>query len=180
MDTFFLGIDPSATGTGVSLIGSDSSDTLHIKPGKLRDAERLQYIHTELKSFLEGKLIFMGVMEAPSYGSVHKEFILGEVLGVIKLTLIELGIFSISVPPTQLKLFLAGKGTASKEDMITAATKWGCSSSNSDICDSWAAAMLCRDLLLSPTVTTRSALEVRKKVGDKNSKDIKLLLNKKV
>ena len=180
MDTFFLGIDPSATGTGVSLIGNSSSETLHIKPGKRRDAERLQYIHTELKSFLDGKLIFMGVMEAPSYGSIHKEFILGEVLGVIKLTLIELGIFSISVPPTQLKLFLAGKGTASKEEMVSAASKWGCSSTNSDICDSWAAAMLCKDLLLTPTVTTRPALEVRKKVGDKNSKEIKLLLNKKV
>lgn len=180
MDTFFLGIDPSATGTGVSLISDVSSETLHIRPGKRRDAERLQYIHSELKSFLEGKLIFMGVMEAPSYGSTHKEFILGEVLGVLKLTLIELGIFSISVPPTQLKLFLAGKGTASKEEMISAASRWGCSSTNSDICDSWAAAMLCRDLLLQPTVVTRAALEVRKRVGDKNSKDIQMVLNKKV
>tara|TARA_Y100000592_G_scaffold19371_2_gene29731 strand:+ start:43253 stop:43795 length:543 start_codon:yes stop_codon:yes gene_type:complete len=180
MDTFFLGIDPSATATGVSLIGSNSSETFLIRPGKRRDAERLQYIHTELKSFLEGKLIFMGVMEAPSYGSIHKEFILGEVLGVIKLTLIELGIFSISVPPTQLKLFLAGKGSASKEDMIKSAGKQGCPSTNSDICDSWGAALLCKDLLLPPEVLTRTALEVRKKVGAKHSKDIKQVLNKQI
>ena len=161
-------------------MGTSSSDTLCIKPRSLKGSLRLQYIHEELKGFIDNKLIYMGLLEAPSYGSTHKEFILGEVLGVIKLTLIQNGIFSISVPPTQIKKYFTSKGHASKKLMISAAQTHGCPSQQEDICDSWAAAMLCRDVLLSPTLATRSSLEVRKFLRDKYKADIRLLLNKEM
>lgn len=146
----------------------------------MRGSIRLQYIHEELKAFIDGKLIYMGVLEAPSYGSTHKEFILGEVLGVIKLTLIQEGIFSMAIPPTQIKKYFTSKGHASKELMKETAQRLGCPSNQEDICDSWAAAMLCKDILLAPQLGTRSSLEVRKAVRDKYAKDIRHLLNKKV
>lgn len=122
----------------------------------------------------------MGVVEAPSYGSVHKEFILGEVLGVIKLTLIQQDIFSLAIPPTQIKKFITSTGRASKESMIKAAMSYGCPSSQEDICDSWAAALLCKGLLVGSDLNTRSSLEVIKSIKDKYKTEMAQSLNVKI
>jgi Holliday junction resolvasome RuvABC endonuclease subunit len=146
---YFLGIDPSATSSGVTLLcDSDGtkSETHLITPGYLRDSARLKYIHESLSKIISGKNIVRCVMESPSYGSVHKEFILGEVLGTIKLTL---ALNSISIDyaaPLQLKKFLTGNAKATKEEMVTEAISRGCNSSIHDICDSWAAALIAKSL----------------------------------
>ena len=159
MDSYFLGIDPSATSTGLSLVGSQESHTFLIKPGKRRGEERLKYIYDQFNEFLGKRAIYMSVIEAPSFGSVHKEFILGEVLGVIKLALIQKDILSLAIPPTQIKMFLTGRGNATKKDMIKTAQERGCPSSQEDICDSWAAALLSRDILLGPSTSKRKSIE---------------------
>jgi len=132
-----------------------------VRPGKLRDAARLHYISQQLKNFIGDLSIELCVYEAPSYGSTHKEFILGEVLGAIKLTLAELGITLVGVPPTQLKKYFTGSGRASKKDVIERAQQLGCNSEQEDICDSFAAAMLCKDLKRGPLLNTRASREVR-------------------
>ena len=135
--------------------------TLRIRPRKLRDAERLHYISQQIKTFIGDLSIELCVHEAPSYGSIHKEFILGEVLGAIKLTLAELDVNVIGVAPTQLKKYFTGKGTATKDDMIHKAQELGCPSNQEDICDSYAAATLCKDLKVGPLLRTRASREVR-------------------
>ena len=163
MHSFFLGIDPSATSTGLTLLSDDSSycKTLRIQPRKLRDAQRLHYISQEIKTFIGDLSIELCVHEAPSYGSTHKEFILGEVLGAIKLTLAQLDIPILGVPPTQLKKYFTSRGNATKQDMIDKAKSLGCPSSQEDICDSYAASMLCKDLIQGPLLNTRASIEVR-------------------
>ena len=107
MSYYFLGIDPSATGTGLTLLGSDGSCEVHlVKPRKLRDCERLQYISNDIKAFIGDKEITLCVYESPSYGSTHKEFILGEVLGTIKLTVSSMSIPMVGSAPTQLKKYI--------------------------------------------------------------------------
>ena len=166
---YFLGIDPSATGTGLTLLGSDGSCVVHlVKPRKLRDCERLQYISEDIKNFIGGKNIVLCVYESPSYGSTHKEFILGEVLGVIKLTVSALGIPMVGSAPTQLKKYLTGSGRASKKSVVDNAVKLGCVSSQEDICDSYAAALLCKDMVKGPLLSTRSSREVRSTLLAKN------------
>ena len=166
---YFLGIDPSATSTGLTLLGSDGSCETHlIKPRKLRDYERLQYISNDIKSFISGKNIVLCVYESPSYGSTPKEFILGEVLGVVKLTVSCFGIPMVGSAPTQLKKYLTGSGRASKQEVIACATKLGCTSNQEDICDSYAAALLCKDILEGPLLSTRASREVRSLVIKSN------------
>ena len=169
MTKYFLGIDPSATSTGVTLLSDDGSEprVMVIKPGKLRDADRLHYISTELKNFVGAVDVQLCVHESPSYGSTHKEFILGEALGAIKLTMAMLGIPVIGAAPTQLKKYLTGSGTASKAQMQTHAKKLGCPSDQEDICDSYSAALLCKDLLCGPQLKTRASREVAKLVRSK-------------
>ena len=161
---YFLGIDPSATSTGVVLLNNTSggSITTTIASGKLRDASRLKFINRELLDLLDGKVIQKCVMESPSYGSTHKEFILGEALGVIKLTLACSNVRSIEyASPTQLKKFLTGNHRASKPDMVREALLLGCPSLQNDVCDAWAAALLARSLHVgSSEIRTRGAQEV--------------------
>jgi Holliday junction resolvasome RuvABC endonuclease subunit len=147
--SYFLGIDPSATSSGVTLMcdsDGSKSETHLITPGYLRDCDRLKYIHESLVKIISGKNIVRAVMESPSYGSVHKEFILGEVLGAIKLTLASKNIKVDYAAPLQLKKFLTGNAKATKEEMVTAAISRGCNSSIHDICDSWSAALIAKSL----------------------------------
>lgn len=168
MSSFFLGVDPSATGTGVSI--ADASGTcvkvLAIKPKKLRDADRLAYIYKAINEFIDGLKIEACVIETPAYGAVHKEFILGEVLGVIKLAMQLKSIPVIGATPTQLKKFLTGSGSAAKETMIQEAQVAGCTSLEENICDSWSAALLCLGIRhkLPDSLVTRPRLEVVKTI----------------
>lgn len=164
MSIYFLGIDPSATCTGLSIVDS-SGAALRVKaiePKKLRDSERLAYIQAQLNEFIADTPIAGCVMETPSYGSTHKEFILGEVLGVIKLTLHSHGIKLVGAAPTQLKKFMTGSGSANKSKMVEEAQLTGCPSDKEDICDSWAAALVCCSVFsgLPQHLTTRPRLEV--------------------
>jgi Holliday junction resolvasome RuvABC endonuclease subunit len=171
MNMYFLGVDPSATGTGLTLLSSgEECFTRLIRPGKLRDCKRLQYISEEIKNFVGDTTISLGVYESPSYGSVHKEFILGEVLGVIKLTLTLLKIPLVGSAPTQLKKYLTGSGSASKDRVMARAMELGCPVKQEDICDSYAAALLCKDLWLGPQLNTRASREVRAALTKKHPK----------
>lgn len=174
MPKYFLGIDPSATSTGLTILSEGPSyvKTMRIRPGKKRDAERLHHISEEIKSFVGDTSIDLCVHEAPSYGSTHKEFILGEALGAIKLTLAQLNIPCVGVAPTQLKKYFTSKGTATKQMMIERALALGCDSDQEDICDSYAAATLCKDIIVGPILNSRASREIRLALGktllDKN------------
>ena len=171
VEPYFLGVDPSATSTGISLIGKNSGYTTRIRPGKLRESERLQYIHERFKKIIGDNIVYLACVEAPSFKSTHKEFILGEVLGVIKLTLIQANIPTINVPPTQVKKYGCGKGRASKEQMISRAQELGCPVAQEDCCDSWIMGLLARDLCLGlegSISKARASLEVIRDVRAKH------------
>ena len=101
-------------------------------------------------------------MESPAYDAVHKEFILGEVLGCIKLSLTMANVGKVVyASPTQIKKFLAGSGSASKDDMVSSAVANKCPSIQEDICDSWGAALIAKSISDgSSAIRTRSAYEV--------------------
>lgn len=143
-----IGIDCSARSTGVVILDSDlSGQTLLIQPKKLRGPERLKYIYDALGEFAEERIIDLAVIEDPSFKSTNRPFTLGEVHGVVKLIFALSGVPLVGVAPKALKKYGYGKGTASKAQMIVAASKAGCTSSQDDICDAWMLAQLGIDIL---------------------------------
>lgn len=117
----YLGIDQSLNHTGVALVDSlGNAIACHaIIVKKLRGAERLAHVRTELSNFFASySNVVAGAIEGPSLNSNHREFDLGEISGVLKADFFTKGIDLVVVPPTTLKKFVTGKGQASKEQML--------------------------------------------------------------
>lgn len=155
-----VGIDQSLTGTGICLItvtgGKAHVSYKKVCPGKRRGVERLTYIVDQLCLFLaKAPNLMCGVMEGYSIDSLNRSFDLGELGGVIKLTLAaHLHLPFYVVPPTSLKKYVTGYGQASKEDMMKV---YGVIDDN--LADAQGLAELGRSILTNE-YTTRCQLEV--------------------
>ena len=69
---------------------------------------------------------------------------LGELGGMVKLTLLDFGVYPLIVPPTNLKKYVAGKGQGvSKSQMLLNVYKtWGVEFTDDNAADSYALAKL--------------------------------------
>jgi len=164
-----IGIDPSATGTGLvalSLADGTLVDHKRLTP-KNTGVERLSSIGSWLTGWV-GSLpgpVISSVMEGYSYGSqgtqAHK---LGEVGGAIKLALrmsLDLpAAYPTIVTPTQVKKFCLGKGAGAKDLMLKGVLqRWGADFSTSDEADAYTLAQIGRHILL-PLTTIKPQQEV--------------------
>jgi Holliday junction resolvasome RuvABC endonuclease subunit len=87
----------------------------------------LKFIQDGLLAFISRKEIqkLSACVEGPSLESLNQADTLGQVRGVILVTLENLGADVVIVPPTTLKKFATRSGSADKADMIKAALiKW--------------------------------------------------------
>lgn len=120
-----LGIDPSLTGTGTSYRDAGEVVTDTIDPGKLRGTSRLVYIRNKIRKVIEAaepKLVaYEGYSMNSKFGRLAD---LGELGGVLKVELHDMGIPYLVVPPSNLKMFATGsgglKGDAGKKIMAQA------------------------------------------------------------
>jgi crossover junction endodeoxyribonuclease RuvC len=117
----FLGIDQSLRATGLCRLNGDGAVTASatVTTGDLRDGERLSFIRRAVMGLLDG--VTFATIEGYSYDSVGRVFELGEVGGVIKLTLVEREVPYIVVPPVLVKKYATGNPMATKEQVIAAA-----------------------------------------------------------
>lgn len=119
--SFVLGIDPSLNGTGVAFRLSDNSiQTLRISPGTRRGMERIGYVSDVVAGLLDTYQPGLVVYEDYAFGYRGKSntiFTLGELGGVLKLLLLRAGIDILLVPPSSLKVFATGSGSAGKQDV---------------------------------------------------------------
>ena len=121
----YLGIDQSLTATGLCLL-NDGGYLLRLEtvdPGKVRGAARLSLIKQRLLSFLSREPVKGAAYEGYAYDAVGRVFQLGEVGGVVQLTLHEGGVPAVSVAPVALKKFATGSPKADKDVMIAAAKR---------------------------------------------------------
>lgn len=126
---YFLGIDPSATSSGLALIDPYGTIvfTKTIKTKSRRLGDRLAFIRdtfvAEIIHYLP--LIKYAVIEAPAYDKPQQADLLGQVRGIFLLLCYDRNIPILLASPTSVKKFATGTGSAEKEAMVKSAqSQW--------------------------------------------------------
>lgn len=132
--TRVVGLDPSLSSSGLAL---PNGRVVLVKYPKLRGPARLVAIRIAIEAMLVGCQPDIVVIEGYSYGLKGNAVTqLGELGGVLRVAMYELGMLYMEVPPTSLKKFATGKGNATKNDMVHAArTVLGYAGTNDDEAD---------------------------------------------
>ena len=115
--TVILGLDLSLTSTGFSVNGKTGTLT-----SKAKGAERLNDIAIQITDLIESlDTTPVVVLEGYSFASRNSQaHAIGELGGVVRVTLFRLGIPYVEVPPTCRAKFASGRGNASKNEVISA------------------------------------------------------------
>jgi Holliday junction resolvasome RuvABC endonuclease subunit len=116
------GIDAALRNTGVAIKAGDGLHLYSVK-SRLRGAKRLADLRDQVYALVVMAKPVLVAIEGYSLGSTGRWFDIGEFGGVLKLLLEDAKIPLIIAAPTQLKKFVSGAGTASKERMIEEVTK---------------------------------------------------------
>ena len=132
-----LGLDLSLTSTGYCFDGESGV----ISTG-LTGTERLEAVKDDISNLLIANKIECVLLEGYSFASRSGQaFSIGELGGVIRLLIHNLGIKLVEIPPTCRAKFATGKGNASKNEVISAISArtgivWGNPGAD-DKCDAW-------------------------------------------
>lgn len=155
----FLGIDQSLNGTGMCLLAPDgrASSLSTVDPGGLVGGKRLVAIKNALVTLcrsVEWRVDF-AALEGYSMGSVNRPFDLGEVGGIIRMTLADNEIPYVVVPPVIVKMFATGATGATKEAMVAAARALGAAPGSDDEADAFFLARVARAFHSKTDMTRR-------------------------
>ena len=133
-----LGFDPSLTSSGYAFVRSGDVVAGRIIPKKLKDQARLCYVRDALSELLQEGFDCVSY-EDYSMGSRGKTFHIGELGGVLKTYVFEQSVDVLLVPPTTLKVAIAGHGGADKAMMIEALQhRYGYRTEHDDEADAFA------------------------------------------
>lgn len=142
----YIGIDQSYSGFAITAMNETGSRTTVYK-SELRGVDRLADIQQHLTDTLAGyhkaHPIADAAIEGYAFGSQMANM-LGELGGMVKLTLRSFGIYPLIVPPTTLKKYVTGKGQgiSKSQIMLHVYKKWGVEFSDDNAADSFALAHL--------------------------------------
>lgn len=155
----WIGIDQSYSGFGLVVLDKEKEIDRQLWkfPALDSDGARLYRIREALSGYLRNlrseypeRQVRLAI-EGYAHGSRFNREKLGELGGLVKLAWFD---FSESapliVPPTVLKKYTTGKGTAKKGDMVKAVNeKWSADIKNDNLADAYALAHYCRSMLYS-------------------------------
>jgi Holliday junction resolvasome RuvABC endonuclease subunit len=132
-----VGIDMSLTSTGVSF-----EDQQFVIAPSVNGVERLKFFADEFTKIFDSLDNAAVVIEGYSFASRNSHaHSLGELGGILKLTLFNAGVPLVIVPPTSRAKFATGKGNASKSEVVSAiSAKTGIvwqGKGADDKCDAW-------------------------------------------
>jgi hypothetical protein len=139
----YLGIDQSYNGFAITAFQDGNYYTEVYKSDK-RGIDRLRDIQSHVMDWLcQFNNIEDVAMEGYAFGSQMANM-LGELGGMVKLTLLDFGIYPLIVPPTNLKKYVADKGNGvSKSQMLLHVyKKWDAEFTDDNAADSYALAHL--------------------------------------
>jgi len=158
----FVGVDQSLNHTGLCILHDDGSLMALelIEPRKRSGCQRLAYIRETLKDYLGACSATVGVLEGYSFQSVNRKFDLGEVGAVVKLALYDASDEVYIAAPKQLKKFVCGRGSATKQDLMHAIhARWDLDIRNDNLADAYGLAQIARSIY-RPRSPRRHELEV--------------------
>jgi crossover junction endodeoxyribonuclease RuvC len=142
-EPIYLGIDQSYSGFAITAYQNGSYYTEVFKSDK-KGIERLRDIQSYvMDSLYQYSNITDVAMEGYAFGSQMANM-LGELGGMVKLTLFDFGIYPLIVPPTNLKKYACGKGNGvSKSQILLHVYKnWGAEFTDDNAADSYVLAHL--------------------------------------
>ncbi len=145
-----LGIDPSATATGLVLLGANGSPTPdlllehEIKPKNLTGVERTRFIVTEIMEIVTERQPDRIVLEGYSLGKNPNSTIpLVELGGLLRFMLNLDGHRWYDPSANELKKFVAGKGTVQKDQiMMWVLKRWQHTSISNNTADAYGLAAI--------------------------------------
>ncbi len=151
------GIDVSLTGTGVAVLnGSLCTERIE---SKQTGPARLIEIRDRVREIVAGADLV--AIEGYAFAMANQAHQMGELGGVLRVMLFEMGLKVLEVAPSQVKKFATGKGSAKKEEMAVAIYKrWGREFRTNDEADAFVLAMIGRAYLIGMTDVTAFQVEV--------------------
>lgn len=134
-----VGIDASLTSTGVAVLnGSLHTETIQ---SKKTGPERLVEIRERIREIVAGADLI--VLEGYAFARPNQSHQIGELGGVLRVMLHELGMKWLEVAPSAVKKFATGKGNAKKEEVAVGVYKrWKKEFVSSDEADAFVLAMI--------------------------------------
>lgn len=156
---FWIGIDQSYSGFGLIVLNKEKEYDRQLWkfPPLDSDGARLHGIREALSSYLRHSFgiyprerVHLAI-EGYAHGSRFNREKLGELGGLIKTVWFEFsGGAPLVVPPTVLKKYVTGKGTAKKDAMVLAVNdKWQAGIKNDNLADAYALAHYSRSVIYS-------------------------------
>jgi Holliday junction resolvasome RuvABC endonuclease subunit len=139
----YLGIDQSYSGFAITALQDDVFYAEVYKSDK-GGIDRLRDIQSHVMNWLyEFNNVADVAMEGYAFGSQMANM-LGELGGMVKLTLLDFGIYPMIVPPTTLKKYVTGKGTGvpKSQMLLFVYKKWDVDITDDNAADSYALARL--------------------------------------
>jgi Holliday junction resolvasome RuvABC endonuclease subunit len=114
----WIGIDQSYSGFALTALGDNGYYT-EVYSSDKRGTDRLRDIQAHVMDWMHEFDDIRDVsMEGYAYGATGRVFNLGELGGMVKLTLLEFGVYPLIVPPTSLKKYIAGKATGVSKSQV--------------------------------------------------------------
>lgn len=132
-----MGIDLSLTSTGISISGETSVIAV-----KTKGMQRLSDISQAIISLVSTRKIDAVAIEGYSFASRNSQaHSIGELGGVVRLSLWKNGIAFIDIPPTSRAKFATGRGNAGKNEVVSSVSArtgivWSGKGAD-DMCDAW-------------------------------------------
>lgn len=114
----YIGIDQSYSGFATTILVDEENYYTEVYKSDKRGVERLRDIQSHVMDLLcEFDNIKDVAIEGYAFGSQMANM-LGELGGMVKLTLLSFGVYPLIVPPTNLKKYACGKGAGISKSQI--------------------------------------------------------------
>lgn len=112
----YIGIDQSYSGFAITAL-NDTGHFTTVYKSDLRGVDRLVDIQAHVQATLFGFDVIDVAIEGYAFGSQMANM-LGELGGAVKITLQQMGVYPLIVPPTTLKKYACGKGQGVSKSQI--------------------------------------------------------------